>query len=181
MSDPTSRLLETLQYRARWAGWIYRLVGLAFPAAVLLSWVFGDARVAVAVQLGLAPTGHGAPLLWVVAGGLAVLPALALARACFAAADCFDEFAGADWFGTRVPAALARTGRWITAAGALALVVPTALGLVLSAGAGPGERVLAFVVSSHAVLGLLIGLLIWALGHVWSMARAIAAENAEFI
>jgi hypothetical protein len=63
----------------------------------------------------------------------------------------------------------------------LTLVVPTALGLVLSMNAAPGARMLAVSLSSNGILAILFGLAFWSLGRVWALARVIAAENDAFV
>lgn len=163
------------------AAWACRLAAVALPALLLLSWALGDARTAALAQVGL-PSGHALSMLQLaLAAGLSVLPALALARALFAVATCFDGFARAEWFGPRQPRALAMAGRWLIISGVLSLAVPTLLGLVLTLNAAPGARVLAITLSSSAILAVLFGMLLWALGHMWAAARALAAENAAFV
>jgi hypothetical protein len=172
---------ERLRRRASLAAWACRGVALAIPAALLASWIVGDAATAALSQLRMVP-GHAVSTVQLAAAaGLSLLPALAMARSLFGVATCFDGFARGDLFGAGQPRALAGAGRWLIVSGALALIVPTLLGLALTLNAAPGARVLAITLSSDAVLGLLFGTLLWALGHLWGVARAIAAENAAFV
>ena len=172
---------ERLHRRASLAAWACRAAALAIPAALLLSWTLGDAAAAALSRLRMAPDHAVSTLQLGAAAGLSLLPALAMARSLFGVATCFDGFARGELFGAGQPRALAGAGRWLFISGALALVVPTFLGLALTLNAAPGARVLAITVSSDAVLGLLFGMLLWALGHLWGVARAIAAENAAFV
>ncbi|MEM9012221.1 MAG: hypothetical protein AAGE18_13410 [Pseudomonadota bacterium] len=172
---------ERLRRRARLAAWACRIAGPAIPALLLLSWLLGEAPAAALARLNL-PADHALTATQLVlAALLSLLPALALARALFAVAECFVGFARGDWFGARQPRALSLAGQWLMVSGALAFVVPTLLGLLLSLNAGPGQRVLTIALSSNAVLAILFGALLWVLGHLWAVARGIAAENARFV
>ncbi len=178
MSDEESKKLSR---RAWLAAWCCKAVGIGIPALVLLSWLIGEAAHAAVMHLGL-PSEHTVSLTqWMGAVVLSLLPPLALGASLFCLARCFDGFARQDWFGAKQPKALAATGRWQIIAGALTLVVPTALGLVLSANAVQGERVFQITVSSNGLLMVLFGFTFWSLGLLWEMARDIAAENARFV
>lgn len=172
---------SALHRRARYAAWACRIAAGAIPAAILASWVLGDAAGVAIAHLRLPPAHPLSALQRVVATVLSLLPALALALSLRRVAVCFDAFAVGDWFGAAQPRALRDAGRWLALSGALSMAVPTLLGLVLSANAAPGARVLAVTLSSNAVLGLLFGTLIWTLGHLWTVAHAIADENARFV
>jgi len=172
---------ERLQRRSRLAAWACRAAGVLIPALLIVSWVIGDALAAMLAQLGLPPEPRLSLALLVLAALISLLPALALARSLFAAAACFEGFARADWFGPSQPCALAKAGRWLALSGVLGLVVPTFLGLLLTLGAAPGARVFAISLSSTGVTAMLFGALIWALGHLWALARSIAAENERFV
>ncbi|NOR62456.1 MAG: hypothetical protein GQ535_08195 [Rhodobacteraceae bacterium] len=172
---------KRLQSRAKLAAWACWAMGLAIPGLLLLSWYTGDARVAALGAL-LFPPDHTLSIAQLAAAmALSLLPALALARALFGVAACFTGFAQSDWFGPRQPRSLAIAGRWLIIAGVLGLVVPTLLGLILTLNNAPGTRIFTFALSSNGVLTILFGTLLWALGHVWDMARGIAAENARFV
>ncbi|MCC1480451.1 hypothetical protein [Roseibaca sp. Y0-43] len=170
-----------LSRHARLAAFACRATGIAIPAFVALFWLSGHATGTAVAELGL-PPGHtlssvqtGAALVF------SLIPAILTARALFALASCFDGFASRNWFGRAQPRALSTTGIWLMAAGLAALATPTLIGLALSLNAAPGQRVLAFSLSSDGVLALLFGLAFWMLGHLWTIARNIAAENAEFV
>jgi hypothetical protein len=181
MTKTKSAIEIRLSRQATFAAWACRLAAVAIPALLLASWTLGEAERAAALQIGLPPDHALSTLQRIAAGLLSLLPALAVAMALFRLADCFTGFARGEWFGPQQPESLAATGRWLITAGALTLIVPTALGLVLSLNAAPGARVLAVSLSSNGVLALLFGLAFWSLGRVWARARAVAAENDAFI
>jgi hypothetical protein len=170
-----------LRRRARLAAAACRLTALAVPALLLVSWVLGEASATALSRLGLAPDHTVSAYQFAAAIILSLSPALALARSLFAVAACFDGFARGEWFGPRQPAALATAGRWLIGSGLLTLTVPSLLGLVLTLDAAPGMRVLAISVSSTGILAILFGTLLWVLGHLWTVARRIASENAQFV
>jgi Ca2+/H+ antiporter len=181
MSMIRSAETDRLQRHAGLAAWACRVAALAIPVLILASWAVGEAPSAALTGLGL-PADHGlTPDQWIIGAALSVVPALALSRSLFGVAACFDGFALADWFGAAQPLALAIAGRWLVISGILALVVPTLLGLALTLNAEPGARVLAITLSSNGILALLFGTLLWALGRLWTVARNIAAENAQFV
>lgn len=171
----------TLQRRSKLAAAACRVLALAVPVLLLVSWRLGDSQTKILARFDL-PEAHGIGALQT---GLALIvslaPALALAAALLAAARCFDGFAQGDWFGAGQPRALGLTGAWLIVSGIAGLVAPTLLGLILSANAGPGARVLAIEVSGGSLTACLFGALLWTVGHVWTMAREIAAENEAFV
>lgn len=171
----------TLRRRSKRAAAVCRLFALAVPALLLVSWGLGDSPTAMFARFGL-PADHGIGAFHtMLALVVSLAPALALAAALFAAARCFDGFAQGDWFGAGQPRALGLTGSWLILSGVAGLVAPTLLGLILSANAAPGARVFAIEVSGGSLTACLFGGLLWTLGHVWAMAREIAAENEAFV
>jgi hypothetical protein len=172
---------DGLRRRARLAAGACRLVAVAVPALLLISWFRGGGQAAALARLGLPPEAAPEGLAALAAALIVTGPALLLAAALLAAAVCFDGFAGADWFGPRQPRALAAAGGRLAAAGALSLPTPTLLGLALTLGAPPGERMLVVGLSSQGVAAILFGALIWTLGRLWAVARDLAAENARFV
>ena len=181
MTNSTMTDQASLFRRATIAAWGCRLTALAIPVLLLVSWTLGEAERAALLQLGRPPDHPLSNAQLISATILSLLPALAVSMALIRLADCLTGFARGDGFGPRQPEALAGTGRWLMTAGALALVVPTALGLVLSLYATPGARVLTVSLSSNGMLAILFGLAFWSLGRVWARARAIAAENDAFV
>jgi|GEM_PF-2631418 len=181
MNPDTSLANHRLQRRSRLGALACRIVGGAIPALLLATWVIGDAPVAALSRLGQPPDHMLSTTQLVLATALSLLPALALARALFGIAGCFDCFARGDWFGPGQPRALAVAGRWLLISGVLALMVPTLLGLVLTLNAAPGAHVLAVSISSNGILAILFGTLLWALGQIWAVAHSIATENAQFV
>lgn len=181
MPDIFTPEADRLRSRAALAALACRTCAFAIPTLLLLTWVLGKAQTAALVRLGLAADHPLGMLQTGLAASLSLLPALALAQSLVRVAACFDGFAQGDWFGAKRPGALGSAGRWLMLAGVLALIVPTFLGLALTMNAAPGMRVLAIQLSSSGILGVLFGALLWALGHLWDLARRIAAENAEFV
>lgn len=178
---PHAAALDRLKRKATLAAWASRIVGTALPILLGIAWATGTAWEALLAEVGpaLAPPPTAiwiGPLI-----AISLLPVLALTRSLFAAAACFDGFAKADWFGPDQPSALTATGRWLAISGALALATPTLVGLFLSLGAAPGERALTVTLSGPGIVALPFGALLWMLGHLWSVARDIAAENARFV
>jgi len=181
MGHNTSFDRDRLQRRAKLAAWACWISGLALPGLLLVSWFAGEARTAAFARLALPPDHALSMTQLAVAIALSLLPALAVTRALFGVAVCFNGFAQGDWFGPRQPGALATAGRWLVIAGLLGLFVPTLLGLVLTLNSATGARVFTIALSSNEILALLFGTLLWVLGHLWDMARSIAAENARFV
>ncbi len=181
MTDSKPANNNLLSRHATLAAWACRLAAVAIPVLLLISWLLGEAERVALMQVGLPPDHALSNAQLISASFLSLLPALAVAMALIRLADCFTGFACGDWFGPRQPEALAETGRWLMTAGVLSLFAPTALGLVLSLNAAPGARVLAVSLSSSGILAILFGLAFWSLGRVWTLARAIAAENDAFV
>ncbi len=170
---------DALRRRSRLAASACRIAAIAIPGLLAFFWTLGDAPAVAMARLGLPEASSSGRLF--AAAAVSLLPALALSRALFAVAACFAGFARGDWFGARQPLALARAGRWLAVSGALGLVTPTILALVLTLGAGPGERVLTLALSSTPVVAVLFGILLWTLGRLWAAAHALAVENAQFV
>lgn len=112
---------------------------------------------------------------------LALVPVLFVSLALLAARRCFAAFADGAWFSAAPPAALAACGRWVVVSAAAGLVMPTVLGLVLTAGAPPGHRVLTIEIGSGSLLGLLLGAMAWCLGAVWVRAYRLAEDHAQIV
>ena len=163
------------------AAWACRALAVAIPVLVLVSLGLGDAERAALAQIRLPPTHEMAVAQKLAAVILSLLPVLALAMSLLGLATCFAGFAKADWFGAAQPKALASSGQWLVLAGVLALLIPTPLSLVMSLNADPGSRALAITLSSQGFLQILFGSAFWSLGRLWSIARAMATENAAFV
>lgn len=170
-----------LSRHARIAALASRFLAVALPSTVAMLWAAGTAKNAAIAGFGLPPDHTISAAQTLSAFALSVIPAAFVALGLIALASCFDAFAKGDWFGAAQPKALSRTGIWLVAAGISGLVLPTVIGLVVSLNAPVGERVLAISLSSDGVLAMLFGMAFWILGHLWSLARNIAAENAEFV
>ena len=110
---------------------------------------------------------------------LALVPACLLSAGFLSARRALLAFAAEAWF-SAAPS-LRAFGRWIAIAGLTGLLLPTALGLALTLGEPAGERVLVFSINSGAISTLLIGCVIWAVGHVWAQAAALRSELDGFV
>lgn len=156
-------------------------IAVALPGLVVLDWIANGGAGAISglvggsVQLGTASIA-----LWL-AAALTLVPALLLSAAFLAARRALLAFAAGVWFDPVAVRALGAFGRWTVLAGASGLMLPTLLGLALSIGAPPGERVLAISISSGAVTAMLTGGVVWALGHVWAQAATLRAELDGFV
>lgn len=170
---------ERLRRRSRLAALACRLVAIAIPLLVLASWLLGEAPAAALDRLGRpdAP----ATILLATAMAVSLAPAAALCLSLLAAGRCFAGFADGDWFGPGQPRALATCGRWLLVSGVASLLAPTLVGLALTWDAPAGARTLVLDVSSAALTACLFGALMLVLGGAWESARAIAAENEQFV
>ena len=173
--------MKRLRNRSRVAAVACRVAALGMPFLVLIGWISGTATGAIYAENGLPTTITPTTAQVWAAGAIGLLPAVALSLSLLAAARCFAGFAADDWFVSIQPRALAASGRWLLVSGLLGLVMPTVLGLILTLNAAPGERMLVISLSSTVLTACLFGALIWALGRVWETARAVAAENAQFV
>ncbi len=170
-----------MQRKAQIAGWACRSMAITIPILTILSWVLGTVPSELTRRFGQEAVQQLDSVQIVLVFLLSLLPALALARTLFLMASCFDCFAGTDWFGSAQPKALTRAGSWLVLSGILTFLVPTLIGFVVSLNTAEGARMLVISISSNGVLSVLFGLLIWMLGHFWSKANALAAENARFV
>jgi len=172
---------HSLTRHARYAGWACRLMALAIPLLVSWAWYLGTAQVEIFQRSDLQSLLPLSTLQTALALCLSILPALALARSRFYAAQCFDRFAGAHWFGPAQPALLNKAGRWLVISGILTFVIPTLLGVILTFHALPGHRALVIAISSNGILAILFGVLLWSMGHLWARATELASENARYV
>lgn len=171
----------TLARNAHTLGWVSRLLAVVLPILLSASWFLGTAKLELLRYLGLDTSLQLEPMQILGAFLLSLLPVLALARALFSIATCFDYFAKADWFGSKQPLALAKAGRWLVVSGLLVLFVPTLLGLLVTFNASVGEHALVVSLSSNGALSILFGVLISSFGQLWAKANALASENARFV
>lgn len=157
------------------------IVALLLPVAVVAtggSNGMAEALVRLPEQ-GIA--GPVPPATHVVMMLLVLVPVLLTSAALLEARRCFAAFSTGDWFSPVQPRALAGCGRYLLMAAVMGLILPTLLGLVLTANAPEGQHVLTVSISGQAVIGALIGAMLWSLGRVWARAQHIALENAQFV
>ncbi len=157
------------------------VLALILPLLVLWFWLAGDPagqfeRVA-GVRLAHVPE----PWQVGVAALLALLPSLVLSTALLAAWRCFRGFARGSYLTREAAAALRRMGLRVALAAGLGLVMPTVLGLVLAANAGPGQHQLVISLGSDQALGMLIGGMVWAIGEVLERAAMLADDHAQIV
>ncbi|MEP5758388.1 MAG: hypothetical protein ABJ327_03555 [Litoreibacter sp.] len=172
---------STLARNAHTLGWVSRLLAVLLPVLLSVSWFVGTAKLELLRNLGLDTSLQLEPMQILGAFLLSLLPVLALARALFNIATCFDCFVKTDWFGSMQPLALAKAGRWLVVSGLLVLSVPTLLGLIVTFNASIGERALVISLSSNGALSILFGVLLSSFGQLWAKANALASENARFV
>lgn len=156
-------------------------IAVALPGLVVLDWIASGGAGATSGLAGGAVRLGTASIAFCLAVALTLLPALLLSAAFIAARRALLTFAAGAWFDPVAVRALGAFGRWTVLAGAASLALPTLLGLALSIGAPPGERVLAISISSGAVTAMLTGGVVWALGHVWAQAATLRAELDGFV
>ena len=169
-----------LRHASRLMGWACAGLALLLPIAVILAWILAPTPELLA-RAGLAATIPVAPWQFWLGGGIATLPALALAAALLSARRVFWAFAAGAYLTRRAVGPLRGFGGWLIGAGLAGLAAPTALSLTLSAQAGPGERALTIVAGSTPVLGLVFGGIVWLIAAVLGRAVAIAEDHAQIV
>lgn len=156
------------------------LLALLLPVVVVLAWLLNEPGRLLAAAGGKALV---TPEPWQVALAiiLSLAPVLAISAALLKARRYFASFARGEYFAGSAVRALHAIGQWVIAAGVVGLVLPTLLGLVLTATAPPGGRMLIVNVSSTALLSILFGALIWSVAKAMKEASSIAADHAEIV
>lgn len=93
----------------------------------------------------------------------------------------FDAFRIGNVFGANAPHRLLRIGWCILALALLRPVTATLLGLILTWGNPPGQRILALSFSIDDYMIAVLGGLVLAIGHVMTEAARIADDNRQII
>ena len=93
----------------------------------------------------------------------------------------FRDFGRGETVSQTLARRLERFGAAVALQGLVNPVVATLLGLALTLGNPPGQRVLAISLASHDVVSVLVGLLVIGVGAVMREAARIARENEGFI
>lgn len=150
------------------------------PIALLLGWFTTD-LLDLASRAGLS-VGH-APnqLLSFIAGLLSLVPVLCLSKALWSARQYFLLIQSGIFLSRANVIALKGFGKFVAISGAAGLVLPTLIGLLLTANAGAGEKSLVVSLGSAPLLSLLFGGTLWTMAAVTAKATAIAEDHAQII
>lgn len=182
-SSPSAHGLRSRRHRVfAWASWV---LALLLPLGVVVQGL-DQSPAALLLKAGL-DVARGADLLSTRDGlrwglwAMAMLPVACLSFALWQAGLCFARFARAEYLSTQVVVHLRRFTAGLLAAGLLGLTLPTALSLLLSTAAPPGQRSLVVSVGSQEVLFLLLAALLWQMASVIARAVAIDEENRQFV
>jgi len=156
------------------------LLALLLPVAMVLAWLLNEPGRFLAAAGGKAPV---TPEPWqtFLAVALSLAPVLMISAALLKAHRYFASFARGAYFAGSAVRALHAIGQWLIAAGVVGLILPTLLGLILTATAPAGGRMLIVNISSTALLTILFGGLVWAVAKVMKEASSIAADHAEIV
>jgi hypothetical protein len=157
------------------------VLAVILPLLALWFWLAGDPSAQFARVAGARLTHAPEPWQVGMAAFLALLPSLILSTALLAAWRCFRGFAAGSYLTRDAAAALRRMGIRVGLAAGLGLVMPTVLGLVLTANAGPGQHQLVISLGSDQALGVLIGGMVWAIGEVLERAAMLADDHAQIV
>jgi hypothetical protein len=110
-----------------------------------------------------------------------LLAPLCMAYTLWQAGRCFAFFAEGQYFCGQAVASLRGLAAGMFTAGVVGVLLPTALGLLLSVGIAPGRRALVLSVGSQELMLLLFAAIVWQIAHVMRQAAALAEENAQFV
>ncbi len=110
-----------------------------------------------------------------------LLAPLCMAYTLWQAGRCFAFFAQGQYFCGQAIASLRGVAAGMFAAGVVGVLLPTALGLLLSVGMAPGRRALVLSAGSQELMLLLFAAIVWQIAHVMRQAAALAEENAQFV
>lgn len=157
------------------------VLAVALPLLVVWFWLVGDPAAQFERVAGVRLAHVPEPWQVGVAALLALLPSLVLSAALLAAWRCFRGFASGSYLTREAAAALRRMGFRVGLAAGLGLVLPTLLGLVLTASAAPGQRQLVISLGSDQALGMLVGGMVWAIGEVLERAATLADDHAQIV
>jgi hypothetical protein len=144
---------------------------VAVPAAAALALLAAPDR----------PWAEAPAALQALAGAAALAPALLLGWALLAAGRCCALFRRGRFLTRDNAAALRATAGRGALAAAAGLTAPTAIGLLLTAAAPPGERTLVLQIGSGPLLGLLLAGLLWAMAEVMAQAAEMAEDHAQIV
>ncbi len=167
-----------LKRRSRVAALVCLVMAFLLPASVAAVLAYAGPGALVSGS----PSGFDPTRLALFLAGLAgFAPALLAGAALLSARACLEVFAAGRWFEPDAAAALRRMAARMIAAAAAALVAPTAIWLILSAGAPEGERMLVVEIGSGPLLGVVLGAAVWLISDVMARAAELAADHAEIV
>ena len=112
---------------------------------------------------------------------IAAVPLAVLAYGLNEVRLIFRDFGHGETVTGTLATRLERFGAAVALQALLNPLVSTLLGVVLTLGNPPGQRVLAISLSSHDVVSVLVGMLVIGVGAVMREAARIARENEGFI
>ncbi|MEQ1695095.1 MAG: DUF2975 domain-containing protein [Hyphomicrobiaceae bacterium] len=110
-----------------------------------------------------------------------MVPLGVLLYALHQAYQLFDRYRLGEVFSPEAPVRLRRIGFCMIALGVLRPLTNTALGLILTAHALPGQRILAIAISLDDYMIAAFGGLVLAIGHVMVAAASMADEHSKII
>lgn len=112
---------------------------------------------------------------------VSMLPLSVLLYALHQAYKLFDAYRLGNVFTLDAPVRLRRIGQSMLALAVLRPLTATLLGLVLTASAPPGQRILAIGISIDDYMIAVFGGLILAIGHVMVEAARLAEDNRQIV
>lgn len=176
-----------MEYRDRrlrkisiWLVVLSTALAVLLPIAVLVGWFTTDVS-ELASRAGLSPEAVPDRRLFIMAGLVSVVPALCLTWALWSARQYFLLLRSGVYLSRANVIALNGFGKFVALSGVAGLLLPTIIGLLLSANAGEGERALVVSLGSAPLLSLLFGGTLWTMAAVTANATIIAEEHAQIV
>ncbi len=163
-----------------WLAVVSTALAVLLPIAVLVGWFTTDISV-LASQAGLSPELAPDQRLFIVAGLVSVVPVLCLTWALWSARRYFLLLRRGVYLSRANVIALNGFGKFVALSGLAGLLLPTIIGLLLTANAGEGERALIVTLGSTPLLSLLFGGTLWTMAAVTANATAIAEDHAQIV
>lgn len=163
-----------------WLAAVSTALAILLPIAVLLGWFTTDISV-LAGQAGLPSELAPDRRLFIIAGLVSAIPVLCLTWALWSARRYFLLLRSGVYLSRANVIALNEFGKFVALSGLAGLLLPTIIGLLLTANAGEGERVLVVSLGSAPLLSLLFGGTLWTMAAVTANAAAIAEDHAQIV
>lgn len=150
------------------------------PIALLLGWFTTDI-LDLAGRAGLSVGEAPNQALSIIAKLLSLVPVLCLSKALWSARAYFLLVRSGVFLSRANVIALNGFGKFVALSGLAGLLLPTIIGLLLTANAGEGEKALVISLGSAPLLSLLFGGTLWTMAAVTANAAAIAEDNAQIV